>query len=100
MAEEMSTSSVDPRMVEYSRRFGYLGSVAKPYDFFSKDGKTWDPDANWIKAPEFVAPSEAFEALIYGEISSIMRTFPLPTEDQFSEEFIKFLARVEEREAN
>jgi hypothetical protein len=97
MAEELK-NQIDPRYVEYSRRFGYLGSMAKPYDFFSKDGKTWDPDANWIKFPEYIATSEEFETRIYDEISYIMKSVPLAKEDEFSEEFIKFLARVEERQ--
>jgi hypothetical protein len=97
MAEELENQT-DPKYVEYSRRFGYLGSMAKPYDFFSKDGKTWDPDANWIKFSEYTRTSENFESLIYDEISYIMKSVPLASEDEFSEEFIKFLARVEERE--
>lgn len=99
MAELKSNASRDPKHVEYSRRFGYVGSIAKPYDFFSKDGKTWDPDANWIKSPEYVKTSEQFETAIFDEISSIMKRFPVPKEDEFSEEFLKFLARVESREA-
>jgi hypothetical protein len=97
MAEELEKRP-DPRYVEYSRKFGYLGSIAKPYDFFSKDGQTWDPDANWIKYPKYVKPSEEFEARIFAEISYIMKSVPLTSEDDFSEEFVKFLARVEERE--
>lgn len=99
MTEIKPNASNDPRHIEYSRRFGYIGSIAKPYDFFSKDGKTWDPDANWIKSPQYIRTSRQFEMSIFDEISSIMKTFPAPNEDEFSEEFLKFLARVESREA-
>lgn len=84
---------------EYSQRFGYATSVAADSDYYSLDGKTWDPSADWTKDANHIFKWEDFKALIFSQIHEI--TDPAnkkpPTFDQLPSELRDWLLRVEAR---
>lgn len=84
---------------EYSQRFGYAMSVAANSDYFSLDGKTWDPSADWTIDANHIFKSEDFMALIYSEIKAIMdpANKKPPTLDEVSPQLREWLFRVEAR---
>lgn len=91
---------MDKDRAKYSQLFGWTTSCAKESDWFSEDGKTWNPDANWMEDSKYIYASTDFRNSIYDEIDQIMESYPPKTREDFSEELQKFLERVESRSNN
>lgn len=86
-----------PEYIKYSQRFGVLSSLTIRSDFFSSDGSTWNPEADWVQASEYTKYANKYEETIYGEIAAIMSGPRLKSEDEFSGQLQEFLTRVESR---
>jgi hypothetical protein len=85
---------------EYSQRFGYAMSSAKDSDYYSADGKTWDPSADWNSEVKYIFGSDDYKAFIFNEIRLIMdpsNTNP-PAFENLNPELRAWLTRIEERD--
>ena len=91
---------MDEREEEYSRLFGHLQSVATQSDWYSSDGTTWDPDADWNKDAELIFASDDFAIMITSEIKEILSATPMPPREDFSKELLNLIERVESRGKN
>lgn len=91
---------MDENYVKYSQLFGRLVGKANESDFFSEDGATWNPEADWIKDAKHVYSSREFQNKLLGETHEILNTVPVPDIKDFSEELQKFISRVEERDSD
>jgi hypothetical protein len=62
----MTTLSKDQlkRSARYSQRFAEVLSQAIPSDYYSSDGQTWDPKADWNESPEFIKTSDEFKSAL------------------------------------
>lgn len=67
--------------------------AAKDSDFYSGDGKTWDQYANNLYA---YRTSDEYRRLIVSEAAKT-EFVPKDKELEFSDEFVKFILRVEDR---
>ena len=88
---------MDEREVEYSKLFGRLQSVAIQSDWYSSDGTTWDPEADWNKNAELIFTSDEFVIMITSEIKEILSAKPMPPREDFSKELSDLIERVESR---
>lgn len=98
---EQPDSRLEPQALKatYSQRFGYALSVADDSDYYSLDGKTWDPSADWNLNTEHIFTFNDFKSMIIKEIDKIMAfdNQNPPTEDQLAPELKAWLLRVEEK---
>lgn len=88
---------MDEREVEYSRLFGHLQSVATQSDWYSSDGTTWDPNADWNKNTKLIFASDEFAIMLTSEIKEILSATPMPPREDFSRELLNLIERVESR---
>jgi hypothetical protein len=83
------------RSVNYSRRFAEVLSQADKSDYFSSDGKVWDPKADWNSTPQYAKTSDEFETLLMGAINAAVDE-GLEEQDVLPE-LMEFVVRVETR---
>lgn len=79
------------RMADFSRRVAYAFSAALPPDFYSRDGTTWDGNADGDS--EFYKQSGKYRELLYAEAQKAEnKTSEL---SELSDQLQQFINRVE-----
>ena len=83
--------------VLYSRLFGWLPSGAIDSDWFSRDGKTWDPSADWkSNSNDYLATHEFYSSFIFGSMKAALE-HPLTDFKKLPAELVLFIERVVSR---